>query len=186
MSQYFGDLVSTTAAQVQKAACHTFSMLEIIITPAPLEVLIAAILFAWPTAALGHPSLGAGSRYRVSHGCGREGVHEGRLLVEFLEYVTLATCLDRAVPAIVAELILTVTGRQSSCLRQCAGQAGLLATLMILSSCSGHISARSTHLALRCKNGHDSVLRNEVFAVERRILCNAIKLIFKVCVYGKA
>lgn len=170
MSQYLGDLVSTATAQVQKAACHTFAMLEIVIAATPLEVLIAAILFAWPTAAFGHPSLGAGSRYRVSHGCRSEGVHEGGLLVEFLEYVALATCLDRAVPAIVAELILTVTGRQSSCLRQCAGQAGLLATLMILSSCSGHITARSTHLALRCENGHDSVLRNEVFAAESRMI----------------
>lgn len=167
MSQYFSDFVSIAATQVEELARDPLAMLQIVVATAPLEVLIHTVLLARPAAALGHPTLGAGTSYRVCHGRRRERMHKSRFLVELFENVAFAARLDRTVPAIVTELILTVGGGQASCLTQCAGQTRLLAALMILAPCGWHITTGTAHLTLRCENGHDCVLRNEMFAVNK-------------------
>lgn len=148
MSQYLSDLVPIAAAQVEKLAGDAFAVLQIVIASAPLKVLVHAVLFAWPAAALGHTALGAGACHRVGHRCRCECMHKCRFLVEFLEYVAFAARLNRTVPAIVTELILAVGGGQTSCLAQCGRQTRLLAALMILASCGGHIATGAAHLAL--------------------------------------
>lgn len=169
MSQYLADLVTITTAQVQEAACHPLAVLQIVIAAAPLEVLRLPVVLFWPAAALGHTSLGTGPGYRVGHGGRCERVDEGSLLVELLEDVPLSARLDRAVPAVVAELFLAVGGGQTAGLAKGSRQTRLLATLVVLTPRGRHVSAGSTHLALRSEHRHHRVLRNEVFAGRHKV-----------------
>jgi len=158
MSQYLADLVPIAATQIQEAACHPLAVLQVVVASAPLKVLRLPIVFLGATAALGHPSLGTGPGYRVGHRGGREGVDKGRLLVELLEDVPLATRLDRAVPPIVAELLLAVGGGQASGFAEGSRQSRLLATLVVLPPRGRHVSAGSAHLTLRREHRHHRVL----------------------------
>lgn len=163
MSQYLTDFVSIAAAQVQKASRHPLAMLEIIIASAPLEVLLLPVVLLGPATALGHPALGTGPGYGVGHGSRCQGVNEGRLLVELLEDVPLATSLDRTVPAIVPELLLAVGGGQTTGLTQGSWQSCFLPALVVLLPGGRHVPTGSAHLPLGGEYRHHSVLRDEVF-----------------------
>ena len=83
-----------------------------------------------------------------------------------LEYVPLSPRFDRAVPTVIAKLLLAVCDGKTACLFDGIRESCVATTLVVLSACPRQESARTGRFGHRAENGHHGVLlRGRCFLV---------------------